>query len=85
MTRNEKRHIKKVAAEHFDGDLQLASAAHVHSFGVVKKVGSKMVDWFDHEKIAAVQKEVEAPDAPAKKAPAKKAPAKKAPAKKDEK
>ncbi len=46
--------IKSVADEHFDGNHELAAAAHVHGVGVVKKVGSQIPEWFNHEEIKNV-------------------------------
>jgi hypothetical protein len=59
LTNEQKQEVADAAKEHFDGDLQLASAAHVHGFGVVLAVGRQMVEWFAHKQIESVQKQVE--------------------------
>jgi hypothetical protein len=42
LSNEEKDEIKQIADEHFDGDLSLAIAAHVHGIGVVKKSGGRV-------------------------------------------
>ncbi len=59
LTTKQKQEIVAAANEHFDGDVQLASAAHIHGFGVVLDVGRQMVDWFVHKEIQHVQNQVE--------------------------
>jgi hypothetical protein len=58
LTTKEKQDIKTVADEHFDGNIELASAAHVHTLGVVKRVGSQIAPWFEHEAIKAVESQM---------------------------
>ncbi len=58
LTTQEKQEIAQSAKENFDGDVALASAAHVHGVGVVKKVGSQIVDWFEKEAIQKIETQV---------------------------
>ncbi len=47
--------IKKDAADNWNGDLDLAIAAHIHGAGVVLKSGSQILDWHDKNKIASIK------------------------------
>lgn len=75
LTAEEKQNIARVAKDEFGGDTELAAAAHVHTIGTVKRVGSQMASWFAHEAIKEVKKQVDA-FISGKKRPAKKAAAK---------
>ncbi len=50
--------IKSVADEHFDGNHELAAAAHVHGLTVVQRCGGRIVEWFDHDAIKNVVSQV---------------------------
>ncbi len=67
LTEKEIATIKDTADSHFGGDLNLASAAHVHGVNTVKRVGSQIAVWFDRDAIEAVASQLNKPAKKAKK------------------
>ena len=59
LTNDEKQEIINIAGENFDGDITLGAAAHVQGgVGVVKAVGSRIVEWFATDLIDAAASQV---------------------------